>query len=233
MERVPIQSGCEECPVRDDAICSVLEDGDRRHLARIGIHRDFERGQTVFAAGDESIACATLISGALKLSRCDAEGVERIVALVHPAGFLGELFANTREFDVTALTKSRLCLVPRKDFEAMLAERPALTQALLRRTLDSLGESRALIDLVGRRDARARVAGLLLALARSAASEPCGQASSFELPLTRGEMANLLGLTIETVSRQVSKLVADQIIGRSGSRGITVRDARALEDMTG
>jgi CRP/FNR family transcriptional regulator, anaerobic regulatory protein len=233
MERPAVQTGCEDCPVRDDAICSVLDDSDRRHLVRIGVHRDFERGQTIFAAGDDSIACATLISGALKLSKHDAEGVERIVALVHPAGFLGELFAPNRELDVTALTTSRLCIVPRKDFEALIADRPLLAQAMLRRTLDALGESRALVDLIGRRDARSRVAGLLLEFARSAAVEPCGQAAQFELPLTRGEMASLLGLTIETVSRQLSKLEADQVISRSGSKGMTILDARTLEELAG
>lgn len=223
------RNGCDDCPVRDDAICSVLDDTDRQHLFRIGVHRDFDRGQTIFAAGDDSIACATLISGALKLSKCDADGVERIVALVHPAGFLGELFVNNLDLDATALTKSRLCIVPRRDFEAMLADRPELAQSLLRRTLDALAESRALVDLIGRREARSRVAGLLLALARGAAEGPCAITPTFELPLTRGEIAGMLGLTIETVSRQLTKLEADGIIGRTGARGIAIRDARALE----
>lgn len=223
------RNGCDDCPVRDDAICSVLDETDRQHLFRIGVHRDFDRGQTIFAAGDDSIACATLISGALKLSKCDAEGVERIVALVHPAGFLGELFVNNLDLDATALTKSRLCIVPRRDFEAMLADRPELAQGLLRRTLDALTESRALVDLIGRREARSRVAGLLLALARGAAEGPCALAPAFDLPLTRGEIAGMLGLTIETVSRQLTKLEADGIISRTGARGIGIRDARALE----
>lgn len=229
----PARNSCDDCPVREDAVCAVLDSKDRQHLFRIGVHRDFDRGQTIFAAGDDSAACATLISGALKLSRCDAEGVERIVALVHPAGFLGELFVHTLELDVTALTKSRLCIVPRKDFEAMLADRPQLSQTLLRRTLDALGESRSLVDLIGRRDARARVAGLLVAFARGAAEEPCGLTDRFDLPLTRGEMAGLLGLTIETVSRQLTKLEEEGLVCRSGARGIVLTDPPALEAMAG
>jgi CRP/FNR family transcriptional regulator len=233
MSNAPTRNSCDDCPVRDDAVCAVLDEKDRKHLFQIGVHRDFERGQTVFAAGDDSAACATLISGALKLSRCDAEGVERIVALVHPAGFLGELFVTNLELDVTALSKSRLCIIPRKDFEAMLADRPQLAQTLLRRTLDALGESRSLVDLIGRRDARARVAGLLIAFAKGAADGPCSLALQFDLPLTRGEMAGLLGLTIETVSRQLTKLEDDHLISRTGARGITLLDAPALEAIAG
>lgn len=219
---------CDTCPVRDRAACSALNGNERAQLARIGRHRDVLRGETVMAAGDDNIACATLISGALKIASYDSEGTERILSLVHPAGFVGEMFAPVAHHDVVALTDSRLCVFSRKEYEAALGDFPALATALLRRSAEDLFETRTLIDLMGRRSAEARVSGLLLAFAKAASDSPCHPAASFDLPLKRGEIAGLLGLTIETVSRQLSRLEKNGVIKRHGARGIEIRDAPAL-----
>lgn len=219
---------CDSCPVRDRAACSALSVGERNKLARIGRHRDVKRGETVMAAGDENVACATLISGALKIASYDQEGTERILSLVHPAGFVGEMFAPLAHHDVVALADSRLCVFSRKEYEAAVQEFPALATALLRRSATDLFETRSLIDLMGRRSAETRVAGLVDAFSKAASDSPCHPASQFELPLTRGEMAGLLGLTIETVSRQLSRLERQGLIKRQGARGIEIRNAPAL-----
>ncbi len=220
---------CDTCPVRDRAACSALSADERVQLSRIGRHRDVKRGETVMAAGDDNIACATLISGALKIASYDSQGTERILSLVHPAGFVGEMFAPVANHDVVALADSRLCVFSRNDYENAVRQFPALSTALLRRSAQDLFETRSLIDLMGRRSARARVAGLILAFANAASDSPCHSASTFDLPLTRGEMAGLLGLTIETVSRQLSKLEKTGLITRKGARGLVIRDAPALE----
>lgn len=219
---------CESCPVRDRAACSALSGDERANLAGIGRHRDVKRGETVMAAGDDNIACATLISGALKIASYDSDGNERILSLVHPAGFVGEMFAPLAHHDVVALADSRLCVFSRNEYEAAVQEYPALANALLRRSAADLFETRSLIDLMGRRSAETRVAGLIDAFAKAASDSPCHPASEFDLPLTRGEMAGLLGLTIETVSRQLSRLERNGLLKRQGARGIEIRDARAL-----
>jgi CRP/FNR family transcriptional regulator len=219
---------CADCPVRDQAVCAALDEAELAELASIGQHRSYTRGQTIFAAGDDSIACATLISGAAKISAIDAAGTERIVALVHPAGFLGQLFAGTAKHDVTALSDARLCVFPREGFERLMDRHPRLTRSILERTLAELDASRALADLLGRRDVKARLAGLLLALARAASPSPCGMAEEFDLELSREEMASLLGTTIETISRRLTELERGGIIERKGARGIRLRHAPSL-----
>lgn len=222
---------CETCPVRDSAACAALAPEERGQLVAMGRHRDFRRGQTVMAAGDDNIACATLVSGALKISSIDAEGQEQILSVVHPAGFVGEMFAPVAHHDVVALTDSRLCLFTRADYEAAVARFPALAAALLRRSSEELLETRTLLDLKGRRSAQAKVAGLILAFAKAASDSSCHAVSTFELPLSRADMASLLGLTIETVSRQLSVLEKSGLINRKGARGMEIRDAPALQDL--
>jgi CRP/FNR family transcriptional regulator len=219
---------CAACPVRDRAACSALDEEQRTELARLGSHRALRRGETLFAAGDDNAICATLISGALKISSFDEDGTEHILSLVHPAGFVGEMFSPLARHDVIALTDSKLCLFTRDRYEAAASRFPALGQALLRRASEDLFESRALMALMTGRTSRQRVAGFLMAMANAASDSPCHPAGSFNLMLTRGETASLLGLTIETVSRQITQLERDQIIRRNGLRGIELVDAARL-----
>ena len=220
---------CAACPVRDRAACSALNEEDRDELARLGQHRTLRRGETLFASGDDSLACATLISGALKISSFGQDGTERILSLVHPAGFVGEMFAPVAHHDVIALTDSRLCVFGRADYERAVERFPALGRALLRRSAEDLFDSRSIIDLMSRRSSKQKVAGFVLAMARAASDSPCHAGWSFDLALSREEIAGVLGLTIETVSRQLGRLEHAKIIAREGRRGIRLLDPGRLE----
>ena len=221
-------SACAGCPVRDRAACAALSSLEREELAAAGWIVDLARGETLFAAGDDSDRCATLIEGALKVTSFDREGTERVLALVHPAGFVGELFTPFEHHDVVALIDSRLCVFGKGAFESALHRYPALAETLLRRASADLYETRALIGLMGRRNAGAKVAGLLLAFSRAASDSPCHAANHFDLPLSRGDIAGLLGLTIETVSRQLTALERGGLIRRKGARGIELVDPACL-----
>jgi CRP/FNR family transcriptional regulator, anaerobic regulatory protein len=227
VQRSPL--ACDSCPVRDRAACSALSMIEREELAAIGRHRLVKRGETLFHAGDESDTCATLISGALKICSSDADGVERVLSLVHPAGFVGELFAPVANHDVVALADSEVCMFPAGKYQAIIERFPALGRALLRRSAEDLFASRSLIDLMGRRSALQKVAGFLKAMADAASDSPCHPAERFELTLSRGDVAGMLGLTIETVSRQFGRLERDGIIAREGPRGIRLKDSARLE----
>jgi CRP/FNR family transcriptional regulator len=220
---------CDTCPVRSRAACSALTPDNRAKLAKLGRIRSLKRGEMLFAPGDTADASATLRFGALKVASTDAEGIERILALVHPAGFIGEMFAPFVAHEVTALTDSEVCLLSRHDMEQAISLHPALGVALLLRAQEDLHEARDLLDLSRRKGAKARVAGLVLAFSRAASESPCHSAASFDLPLTRGEIAAMLGLTIETVSRQLGELEEEGALQRRGKRGIELSRSDLLE----
>jgi CRP/FNR family transcriptional regulator len=226
MRRESLQ--CDTCAVRTRAACAALDESERAELARLGHRRTLQRGETLFAAGDDNSLCATLVKGMLKISSFGEDGTEHIVSLIHPSGFAGELFAPAVHHDIVALTDTELCVFPRAEYEQALQRFPELGRALLRRSSQELMESRSLLAAVTGRTAIQRVASFLLALARSANDTECHPARSFDLVLTRGEIASLLGLTIETVSRQLTKLEKDGVIRRHGQRGIELNDAARL-----
>lgn len=172
--------------------------------------------------------CATLTSGALKITRFDEHGKEAILALVHPSGFVGELFRPFADYDVIALSDSRLCVFPESDYLRAIERYPALARALLHRAQQDLQQSRAMQALAMTGSGQARVAALILAFAQSASDSPCHPAGHFDLPLSRQEMADMLGLTIETISRQLTALEKSGAIQRIGKRGIAILDPARL-----
>lgn len=223
----PSTDRCNACVVRDRALCSSLSDEELTVLADIGRRREIPKGQVIAWEGDRANMCATLVSGVLKLTSATPDGREAIVGLLYPGDFVGELFVDEVHLTVTAACDADLCFYARDRFEAVLDRHVALERLLLRRTIDSLADARARMLVLGRRTAEEKVASLLLELSRRLA--PVDDApAEFTLPLARGEMADLLGLTIETVSRQLTRLKADGIISLTGLRGVTVLDRNRL-----
>lgn len=224
---------CRDCPVAERAVCAALPLDARERLARSGRRRQFARGDTLIAPDDADRHWATLLSGAAKIVAIDADGRERILGLVHPAGMVGQLFTAAPGQHVVALTHSEACVFPRATVEALSQAEPRLAGRLLEEIVRELDASRALLELIGGRDARARVAGLLLSFARAASPFPCHDAQRFALPLTRGEIAALLGLTIETVSRTLTAFEREGLMTRAGTHDIVVDDAVRLAAAAG
>jgi CRP/FNR family transcriptional regulator len=228
---------CADCEVRQKSLCGALKDRELAALNRIGRRRHLRRGETLAWSGDVNGSCANLLSGVLKLTASTPDGREQAVGIQYPADFVGQPFAETQEFTVTAVSDAELCVFPRLSFGRVLEEHPSLERELLLRTLGMLEDSRRQMLMLGRHSAMEKVAGFLLdcgARADSQASRAREQGPfTFDLPMSRGEMAELLGLTIETVSRQLTKLRAAGIIAIPGIRAVTIRNEDALAKFAG
>jgi CRP/FNR family transcriptional regulator len=116
----------------------------------------------------------------------------------------------------------------------MMARTPHIAQRLLQMTLDELDAAREWMLLLGRKTAREKIASLIAIIARrdtSLNARQAGGAMEVDLPLTREEMADYLGLTLETVSRQISALKKEGVINLEGKRHVTIPDFdRLLEE---
>ena len=219
---------CARCEVRDRAICADLDAADRAALSRIGRRVTLHPGQTLLWEGDSSTLVANVIEGTFKLSTATGDGREQIVGVAYPADFIGRPFGPRTPHSVTALTDARLCLYPRGAFDGFARAHAPLEHRLLQRTLDDLDRSRAWMLLLGRKSARAKVATFLLDMRDRLRADAEGV---IQLPLSRQQIADILGLTIETVSRQLSELKRRGVIALAGRRGVRVSDADRLGSM--
>ncbi len=170
---------------------------------------------------------ASVVSGTAMLSQAMADGRTQMVGLLLPSDFLGRPGRSVAPYDVTAASDLTLCCFQKKPFEEMMRRSPRIGQRLLEMTLDELDAAREWMLVLGRKTAREKIASLLLGLSRRAAVLERGatlESAILDLPLTREAMADYLGLTLETVSRQISALKRDGVILLDGMRRVIIPD---------
>jgi CRP/FNR family transcriptional regulator len=227
---------CGTCPIRYSAVCARCEADELAALDAFKYYRSFEAGQTLVWSGDRMDFVASVVTGVATLTQVMEDGRTQMVGLLLPSDFVGRPGREAAPYNVIANSDLLMCCFRKKPFEDLLQRTPHLGQRLLEMTLDELDAAREWMLLLGRKTAREKIATLLAIIARRDASlhlqKPNGTIR-FELPLTREATANYLGLTLETVSRQISALKREKIISLEGSRTVTVPDFDRLLEMAG
>lgn len=225
---------CNDCPIRHRAVCARCDTDELAMLEQIKYYRSYQAGQTVIWSGDRMDFVASVVTGIATLTQTMEDGRRQMVGLLLPSDFVGRPGRTIAAYDVTATTDLVMCCFRKKPFEEMMIKTPHVAQRLLEMTLDELDAAREWMLLLGRKTAREKIASLLAIIARRDASlkPKIGKgALVFDLPLTREEMSDYLGLTLETVSRQVSALKRDGVIVLEGKRNVTIPDLdRLLEE---
>lgn len=231
-------SSCQACAVRNRAICADLDDEEIGLLNAIGRRKRLRAGEQLLWEGDEAIIVANVVEGVLKLSTQTADGKEQILGMVYPSDFLGRPFGETTPYGVEALSDAQVCVFRRTDFDRFAREHPRLEHKLLERTLAELDRTRRWMVLLGRMNAEQKLATYLVETAERLVPATCEEAEpgdkrTITLPLSRQQMADVLGLTIETVSRHISKLKNEGLIGLPGRRELTINSLKALAERGG
>ena len=227
---------CGTCPIRHRAVCSRCEPDELEQLDEIKYYRTYEAGQPVIWAGDQMEFVASVVTGIATLSQTMEDGRTQMVGLLLPSDFIGRPERDQAPFDVVAVSDLTLCCFRKKPFESLMGSTPSIGARLLQMTLDELDSAREWMLVLGRKTAREKIASLLLIIARRDATlhkRLPEDGMVFELPLTREAMADYLGLTLETVSRQISALKKSGVIQLQGKRQVHVPDLQKLVAETG
>ena len=178
----------------------------------------------------------SVVRGVASLTQAMEDGRTQMVGLLLPSDFVGRPGRDSAAYDVVATTDLVMCCFRKKPFEDMMVRTPHIAQRLLEITLDELDAAREWILVLGRKTAREKIASLLSIIARSDATLNLAGVEGpleFDLPLTREAMADYLGLTLETVSRQVNALKRDGVIDIVGKRHVIVPDFDRLSEEAG
>lgn len=198
------------------------------------IYRSFKAGETIMWRGENLVYVASVVSGVATLSKTMEDGRTQMVGLLLPSDFIGRPGRKNIEFDVIAVTDVELCCFAIKPFEEMINDTPHIAQRLVEMMLDELDSARDWMLLLGRKTAREKIATFLQMLIRRQRVEGVGFAQQpLALPLTREEIADYLGLTLETVSRQLNGMKKDGILTFSDRRHFDVTNMTALRAATG
>lgn len=223
---------CSACPARADGMCGVLNAPELAKMAAI-THRVRVRPQdTIFSEGDEAGQVFNITSGMLKLYKLLPDGRRQITGLVGMGAVIGMAVADTYAYSAEALTDGWLCRFRRSDLEARLIEFPHLQRRLFAIASNELRAAQDQMLLLGRKTARERLCSFLLMLSNRAVQ--MGQkASPVFLPMTRSDVADYLGLTVETVSRTLTQLRGAGLVTLLPGNKLRLDDLPALQAAAG
>jgi CRP/FNR family transcriptional regulator len=197
-------------------------------------YRAFEAGEHIFWRGDELTYVASVVSGVASLNKGLEDGRTQMVGLLLPSDFIGHPGRTRIEFDVIASSDVRLCCFDRVPFQNLLDEMPHISQRMIELAMDELDAARDWMLLLGRKTAGEKIATFIeMVVRRQHFQRRDGVKVDLILPLSRGDIANYLGLTLETVSRQIGKLKADGVLEFEDKRRFRVIDMERLQQATG
>jgi CRP-like cAMP-binding protein len=203
----------------------------RDELTRIGSitqQKKYNRGQAIFWDGDPGIGFYMVADGKVKIYKTSADGKEQILHIYGPGNPFGEVpvFSGNRfPANAQALEKSRLLFFPRKDFIQLIARHPSLALNMLAVLSMRLRQFTVQVENLSLKEVPARLASYLIYLSGEQADD-----SAVDLPISKGQLASLLGTIPETLSRIFNKMGQQQLISVEGSR-IKLLNRDLLEDL--
>jgi CRP/FNR family transcriptional regulator len=226
---------CKNCQVRDRAVCGALSDEHLSQLASTMVQRHFAAGSEIVHQEEASSLFAIVLAGTIKLSRVLHDGRQQNVGMLSTLDCFGELFSNGSHDSAECVTDVTLCCFPRKRFEAFLNSHPELQHELLLQAMEQLDQARQWILALGQKSAEEKVATFILWLwqqqCRQAVIADTDDDLVINCPFTRGEIAEFLGMTLETASRQITRLRTKCVIRLPGVRWIEITDLQALRKL--
>lgn len=219
--------------MRNCGLCGVL---DADQLQALSKHTRTVRrpaGSELIADDSEVRHYANVMHGVVKLSKMLEDGRQQVVGLQFAPDFLGRLYGRQNRVTAQAASDVDLCLIPKSALEKLVAENPALEHRLFEQTLRELDEARDWMVTLGRKTAEEKVASFLHLVALHIEPLEGKNQARFDLPLSRADIADFLGLTIETVSRQLTRLRKDGVIEVEHNREFFIPDLKRLEARCG
>ncbi|MDF1608531.1 Crp/Fnr family transcriptional regulator [Hoeflea sp. YIM 152468] len=224
---------CQACESRHRGVCGALTSDQLLRLSKHSTRRSVEPGTELVGESLQAKSYSNIISGVVKLSKMMADGRQQIVGLQFAPDFLGRPFRAENGVSAEAATDVKVCSFPRNVIERMIGEMPELEHKLLEQTLTELDEARDWMLTLGRKTAAEKVASFLLLISTHAFPDNEAESVAFDLPMSRVDIADFLGLTMETVSRQLTKLRKDNVIHIVNNRHVSVPDLTRLSDRAG
>jgi CRP/FNR family transcriptional regulator len=196
---------CNDCAVREYSVCAPLEPGEQARVTQIMSQIEATDGATIFGETDPADHVFNITEGAVKVYKLLADGRRAITGFLFPGDFLGLTHRESYAFSAEALSSTKLCRFPREKLERLLEDMPKLERRLLGLASHELAAAQDQMLLLGRKTAKERLASFLVLLSNAARRH--GRAGDpVDLPMSRSDIADYLGLTIETVSRTFTQL---------------------------
>jgi CRP/FNR family transcriptional regulator len=188
-------------------------------------------GQALFHEGDRADRVFTLTRGCVKLYKLLPDGRRQVTGFLFPGDFLGVSVFDAHAFTAEALGQCQLCWFPRSRFDHYVETQPAMERELYRAAAHELAAAQQQLVLLGRKTAAERLASFFLELAEKTGRSTTAAGRFVDLPMSRSDIADYLGITKETVSRTLSLLKRDRLIRLEALNRIEILNLEGLREI--
>lgn len=216
---------CQSCAVRSAGVCVAVKADALSRLAGSRAPQSVAAGKTFINEGEPATHFFTLTEGTVKLFKLMPDGRRAITGFLFPGDMIGFSAGERHGCSAEAMTPVSLCRFPKRQLDRLFFDFPGLERQTFKLLSQELANAQDHMVLLGRKTAHERVASFLLALGRRA-----GRVAWLELPMTRTDIADYLGLTTETVSRVFTVLKGSGCIVLAGNR-VKIADGDALAEL--
>ncbi|NHN88287.1 Crp/Fnr family transcriptional regulator [Acetobacter conturbans] len=222
-------TGCAVCEVRARGICSALNDQELEQLARAAVRVTMPPGRVFVEEGAKADAFFNITAGTAKLFKSLPDGRRQITGFVGVGHFLGLAVSDRYAFGAEAIDQVKVCRFSRERLEMVVEEFPRLERRLLSEAANELVAAQEQMLLLGRKTARERVASFLYEQLLDGYGNDIPSGAKLHFPMTRADIADFLGLTVETVSRTLSGLRRDGLLAMGAGHEISVMAPARLQ----
>jgi len=220
---------CSACTVRSLSICGALDETDLAEFERIARHVQLDQGEALFAAGEVAHSVHSLTSGVARLYKLLPDGRRQVIGFALPGDFLGTAPSDRYTFSADAISALTACRLSREAFAHFIEQRPHFLIRINEFAARELMLAQEQMLLLGRRTAEEKVASFLIAW-RERLAQIGDIRQTIALPMSRQDIADYLGLTIETVSRTLTRFEREKMLIIVAG-GVRLLDANRAEAM--
>ncbi|HTQ98802.1 MAG TPA: fumarate/nitrate reduction transcriptional regulator Fnr [Candidatus Acidoferrum sp.] len=227
-----IKATCSECSLKELCLPIAMDIPDIDRLDQIiQRSRPLHAGDHLYRTGDPFKSIYAVRSGSIKTYLVDEDGIEQVTGFYLPGEVLGfdGIGTDNHACNVVALETSSVCEIPFDRLEELTKQIPVLQHHIFQLMGKQIESDHQMMLTLSKKNAEGRIATLLISLSARYARRHLSS-SAMRLPMSRMDMGNFLGLTIETVSRTLSRLHKDDVIGVDG-REIVIKNREKLDEL--
>jgi CRP/FNR family transcriptional regulator len=223
LDREVCYPSCDQCVAKYVSMCSALEEHELSDVADFSKNMKIKPKQLVCAEGEIAEHMFNIKSGCIRISKMLKDGRRQIIGFLFPGEFFGLACSAGYSYTAETITASELCRMPRRELIEKFTKFPKLGQKVLSITYTELQRTQDQMLLLGRKNAKEKLVTFLLNLRNKSIINRNNKSEVF-LPMSRSDIADYLGLTIETVSRQFTILSKERIISLSENQFVEILD---------
>ena len=222
---------CSLCKIRSYSFCRCLNDENLEIFSKVSFEKKFTDKENIFLQNDPSTHLYNITEGNVKIYQLLDDGRIQIIGFLYPGDFFGTYKNNKYNYSAEAIGNLRVCVFDQRILDKYMDQNPILAKELLNQTSYELTLAQDRMTVMGRLNAIEKIAIFFINISNQ--RKRIGwQSNPISLSMARQDIADYLGLTIETVSREISKLKTSNIIKIISSKQLFINDIEKLKQIS-